>query len=458
MIVALDADARAREGDAAARFEGQVLHTQVHVDRFVDEHELNARVTTSALERPTALASAVLSGRAYDATGAPPAGAADRAGDDDDGGAGGGDGRRLVVQPPPSQVMHICAELPGPPGVGGPSACASLVHVLCVVRAYGNGRVDMAPGFSPHDETANTRAPGGAAGAQAVRAPIDAPDDERARWYRLSARDGSRWRFRLESISDQPVDEAERRAERQQRLHDLLARKQLGGLDFSPPPADGGLRAQLFCEVVGAYGFGKCAPLVVQFHTHVHEGYSAPAGEAAPLHGLSHACAPKWVAGGERGGEYCAHFGHTFELSLAREAAGAKQPAAHEGNAGLGASGRGSAAMGTLFVQVLSRGLFGRHVVEGYGYLPLLGAHGAQTHRVCTWRPCDSAAAHVRRFFAHEVRTRPRERERAREREREPERARDRAPARRRERLTLEGARRRARLTRAAPHPRPDEA
>lgn len=394
---------------------GQPLHSKVHSDRFVDTRELHARVTTSALEEPSALARHVLSGRAFD--GAQADGGAD-------GGVGGGGG--LLVRPPPSQVMHIVAQLDETPGAAdgadadssdddgiarlrgvrlggtGGERCSGGVRVLCSLRAYANGRLDMTPGFSP--EAPDEQLAGGGP-LPVVEALGGAAAD--GAWYRLSAGGGRVWRFRLENLAHAPEAEAERRAERAARMQLLRARKHLGGVDFAPPPPRGGLVAHLLGEVVGAYGFGGGGSLLVQWVLHVGHGWAA--GEEAQLGGTTHACAPKWVEG-EHGGEHAAHFGHPFELSLARHAQGGGREQGQPGvGAGISASGAGSSSMGALYVQVVRRTRFGKFLVEGYGYAQLLPQPGMRSLRLATWVPaCRTPRQASARFFAAEVTPQPR--------------------------------------------------
>lgn len=463
-IAELDARARA---DGHKQFDGEMLHSKVHVDRFVDVRELRSKVTTSELEKPSHLAAHVLSGRAYD--GAVSAGARADAATDVASALGG-----LVVKPPPSQVMHIVAELgePAAPRArasraaragadGGDGADdnddddddlehgpAAHLFVLCTIRAYGNGRLDMTPGFSePVPGLAELPAGVDTAAKVELFDPA-APDATGVKWYKLVGSNSRVWRFRLDNLAERSVDEAERRAERAARMQELLARKHLGGVDFTPAPAPGGLNAHVFAELVGAHGFSSASGLLVQYFVHVNEGWGVPPD--APLHGMTHTCHAKWVPG-EHGGEYAAHFGHPFELPFfkrtggtpgsqggAREGAavsgagdgsecgatGDASARAHDrasaaavhgadggggggGGAGMSASGFGSASMGTIFLQVMTQTRFNRFMVEGYGYVPLLPTPGMQTLHVGTWRPLSTISSHIRRFFVSEVRALP---------------------------------------------------
>ncbi|KAJ1616670.1 hypothetical protein T492DRAFT_531465 [Pavlovales sp. CCMP2436] len=253
----------------------------------------------------------------------------------------------------------------------------------------------MTPGFSDEgvevEEIEELRAGNVLANGQPL--PGDDSNDSAAQWYRLKhARSTRVWRFRIENLAERKVDEAERRAERAARMQELIARKNLGGVDFTPSPPAGGLVAHLFSELVGTHGF-PAADLLVQYFVHVNEGWRA--GAETQLHGMSQTCSPKWVAG-DHAGEYAAHFGHPFELSMWKDPSTVRAPGGsvsdgseagvggvqrQAGGAGLSASGLGSVSMGTLFVQVMSRTRFNRFMVEGYGYIPLLPEAGMQTHR-----------------------------------------------------------------------------
>lgn len=405
-IAALDDEAQAATGRP---FAGEVLHSKVHVDRFVDRRELRARMTTSELEEPSPLTHAVLSGRALEPLPLAPA----RPG-------------VPAPTPPPYQLMHIVADLGerSQPASAAARARAGeddddeqagpdrTLFVLCTLRAYANGRLDMTPGFSNEgvelepdlDESGAPPPPGGGAAA-GLLAGGGAGGGARAKgWHRLTARDGKVWRFRLDNLAERLVSETERRAERGARVHELIARQNLfgGGTAFTPPPPKGAVVLNVLGELVGAHGF-DAASLSAQYFVHVNEGWTVSASSS--VHGMTQACLPKWVPA-EREYEHIVHFGLPLELTLSNPSWGARGGADDGAGAGLSASGAGSTAAATLFVQLLSRDRFDRHMVEGYGHVAIAPSAGACTHRVRTWRPAASAAASVRRFFVHEVRPR----------------------------------------------------
>eukprot|EP00290_Baffinella_frigidus_P030326 CAMPEP_0180222286 /NCGR_PEP_ID=MMETSP0987-20121128/20591_1 /TAXON_ID=697907 /ORGANISM="non described non described, Strain CCMP2293" /LENGTH=442 /DNA_ID=CAMNT_0022184287 /DNA_START=117 /DNA_END=1443 /DNA_ORIENTATION=+ len=105
--------------------QGEVIYSYVDMDSFEDVNEYAANVTTSEAEKPTKLAdrlSAVEQAR--------------------------GKHSNMAV---PFRIMHLAAELKGKRDVTKPDEQTFLTeeHVLCTIKAYQDGSVDMTPGFSP---------------------------------------------------------------------------------------------------------------------------------------------------------------------------------------------------------------------------------------------------------------------------------------------------------------------
>lgn len=373
-VVALDAQARAA---GAGEAQGDILHSKVHVDNFVDRKDLTRRMTTASSERRSSMVAALLTKGHGTGEGGPPE---EEAG---------------VV----TQAMHIVAELHDAgtmPSIAdfededGPDRD---VYVLCSIRAYASGRVDVRPGF------ANEGVEAGASPA-VPSAPLPLGGDGPESWHRLSTRTGDLWLYRVENLAEQALADKARRGERSSRLQELVGRRQLAPANYVAPPPFPGVRLQCLGEIATGRNFDG-ATIMVQYFVHVNTGWTVSPG--SPMHGMSQACQVK--AADEDGLSVpVAHFNLPFELELMSLPSGSDEVLGPETRAqGVEAARAVSLSPATVFVQVLARDMFGRYAVEGYGYASILARSGSQAQTLRTWRPAHSALASMRRIFIHQV-------------------------------------------------------
>ncbi|KAL1504677.1 hypothetical protein AB1Y20_008457 [Prymnesium parvum] len=339
--------AREREMEAAGQLDsyaGEILHTRIHSEGFFDEAEWSMRLTTSRDEQETPLAREVLSGTSLSA-------------------------HRLGESA--SVSMWILAELPskdlkkrGAQQDGSTFLSrwrgrrdrvvdneATEAVVLCTLRLYSGGRLDVKPGLS----TDPSEAP--AAGA---------------RWFQLA---GGRYEYKIENVAEAPASAAEGEENKSGRLTRKPAAAAAGravpGLDFQMPPRQSAY-VYHHIEILKTSHFGDAAQYV-QFYALAADGWTI-----RPSCVVNAVTQTSTVAGTQQ----VATFGFPIELML-------------ESN-GLPASARPPL---TLFFSVMSVDLWDRHRHLGYAHFSPLAQSGSGVFEVAFWKVAESRGSAMQSFF-----------------------------------------------------------
>eukprot|EP00284_Hemiselmis_tepida_P006908 CAMPEP_0174937344 /NCGR_PEP_ID=MMETSP1355-20121228/60210_1 /TAXON_ID=464990 /ORGANISM="Hemiselmis tepida, Strain CCMP443" /LENGTH=556 /DNA_ID=CAMNT_0016184189 /DNA_START=98 /DNA_END=1764 /DNA_ORIENTATION=- len=357
---------------------GEAMFTYVDADSFEDVTEFVSNVTTSPFEKPTPLAERMM--KVQEKRG------------------------RHTELSEPFKMMYIVAQVKGRVDVTvrseegeGPTYIMQ-EEVLCAIRVYSDGTIDMTPGFSPKPPIKVDPMKGGAYKTTS----------EQGVPYRLETESGCVYEYWLENATE-PADASEVAAAHakevrfQQELFDKTQelRRNFVGDEFEPysdQPELDARKVMINCEIVSAQGF-DWDHVYVQYLIDVPEGWAT--GDAPQLWGNSQVSRVRHKRD-ERGKadlEAVANFSMPVELTL-WECAKDEQAKGKENREGEGKEGKGGARrVPCMLLQVNSYDQWDRQRVLGYGHMNLPLSPGFTDQAVMTWRPALSQVGKMRSFF-----------------------------------------------------------
>ena len=364
--------------DNGAEYMGDVLFSRVHSEGWVDPRDASTKLTDSSFEVATPLAKSVVEGRFVRE-------------------------HRDVLGEAAHVTMHIFAALPAE-AVGDaddthdrgdkPSATSFLRRrasasadgeprrvevLLCVLRLYPGGRLDIKPPLSLESRAAaadTAAAAAVAAGGLAAAAAGGVEEERVARWYAVP---GTRYEYLLESLvggGDAHEAIANRVAKLSQSAQSAIGRgglpAELGAIgDFSAPPRKHA-RVHYLIEIESARGFGP-NPLYIAYYALAANGWTlAPSCLATAVTQTSKV----------RGEDERAVFGFPIELTVESDGppTAARPPL-------------------SLFLSIVSRDAHERLSLLGYALCSPPAVAGSTVEDVGAWRLAESRSDALRRFF-----------------------------------------------------------
>mmetsp|Transcript_41602 Transcript_41602/g.103952 ORF Transcript_41602/g.103952 Transcript_41602/m.103952 type:complete len:566 (-) Transcript_41602:143-1840(-) len=354
---------------------GEALFTYVDADAFEDTTEFVKNVTSSPFEKPTPLAERMM--KVHEKRG------------------------RHSELSEPFKMMYIVAQVKGRVDLtvrteeNDGLTYIMQEEVLCAIRVFSDGTVDMTPGFSPKPPIKVDPMKGGsykAASDQGVP-------------YRLETESGCVYEYWLENATE-PADASEVAAAHakelrfQQELFDKTQelRRNFVGDEFEPftdSPELDARKVMINCEIVSARGF-DLDHVYVQYLLDVPGNWAT--GDAPQLWGNTQVSRVrhKKDVNGKSTMDAVAHFGMPVELTLweaLKEEAKNKEE--KEGEKG----GGGAKRVPCMLLQVNSYDPWDRQRVLGYGHMNLPLTPGFSDQSVMTWRPALSQIGKMRSFF-----------------------------------------------------------
>eukprot|EP00282_Hemiselmis_andersenii_P039250 CAMPEP_0169444692 /NCGR_PEP_ID=MMETSP1042-20121227/10034_1 /TAXON_ID=464988 /ORGANISM="Hemiselmis andersenii, Strain CCMP1180" /LENGTH=386 /DNA_ID=CAMNT_0009556023 /DNA_START=332 /DNA_END=1489 /DNA_ORIENTATION=- len=274
---------------------GEAMFTYVDADAFEDTTEFVNNVTTSPFEKPTPLAGRMMEVQEKR-------------------------GRHTELSEP-FKMMYIVAQVKGRIDVTvrndekeGPTYIMQ-EEVLCAIRVYPDGTVDMTPGFSPKPPIKVDPMKGG----------TYKPTGDQGVPYRLETESGCVYEYWLENATE-PADASEVAAAHakemrfQQELFDKTQelRRNFVGDEFEPytdsPDLDS-KKVMINCELVSAHGFDM-DHIYIQYLLDIPENWAT--GDAPQLWGNSQVSRVRHLkdASGKASMDAVAHFALPVELTL----------------------------------------------------------------------------------------------------------------------------------------------